>query len=123
MWVKWKLISVHFDIVVISIQDVGEDSVNLDVRQVHGLRQKHYRLRNHFGFTRWYSDVTWLKWIPISVYLEIVLVSTQDRSTVCAEHTIGSKISRVHLMVLQGVMGEVEARFSLFRNSVNLDTR
>ena len=33
MWVKWKLISVHFDIVVISMQDVGGDSVNLDARQ------------------------------------------------------------------------------------------
>ena len=55
--------------------------------------------------------------------LDIVLVLTQDRSTVCAEHTIGSKISLVHLMVLQGVMGEVEARFSLFRGSVNLDAR
>ena len=69
------------------------DSVNLDVRQVHGLRQKHYRLRNHFGFTRWYSDVTWVKWILVLVQLEIVLVSTQDRSMVCVECTIGSEIS------------------------------
>ena len=28
----------------------------------------------------------------ISVHLEIVLVSVQDRCTVCAEHTIGSEI-------------------------------
>ena len=69
------------------------DSVNLDARQVHGLRQMHYRLRNHFGFTRWYSDVTWVKWILVSVQLEIVLVSTQDRSMVCAERTVGSEIS------------------------------
>ena len=69
------------------------DSVNLDGRQVHGLRQMHYRLRNHFGFTRWYSDVAWVKWIHVLVQLEIVLVSTQDRSTVCVECTIGSEIS------------------------------
>ena len=90
------------------------DSVNLDARHVHGLRQMHYRLRNHFGCTRWYSDVTWVKWILVTVHLEIVLVSTQDRSTVCAEHTIGSEFCLVHLMVLLGDVGEVEARFSLF---------
>ena len=69
------------------------DIVNLDERQVHGLHQMHYRLRNHFGCIRWYSDVTWVNWILVSVHLEIVLVSTQDRSTVCAECTIGSEIS------------------------------
>ena len=69
------------------------DSVDLDARQVHGLRQMHYRLRNHFGCTRWYSDLTSVKWILVSVHLEIVLVSTQDRSMVCAERTIGSEIS------------------------------
>ena len=69
------------------------DSVNLNARQVDGLRQMHYGLINHFGCTRWYSDVTWVKWILVSVHLEIVLVSTQDRSMVCAEHTIGSEIS------------------------------
>ena len=69
------------------------DSVDLHARWVHGLRQMHYRLRNHFGCTRWYSDVTSVKWILVSVHLEIVLVSTQDRSTVCAERTIGLEIS------------------------------
>ena len=58
--------------------------------------------------------MTWVMWILVLVYLEIVLVSMQDRSTVCAEHTIGSKISLVHLMVLLGDVGEVEARFSPF---------
>ena len=69
------------------------DSVNLDARQVHGLRQMHYRLRNHFGFTRWYFDVTWVKWMLVSVHLEIVLFSMQDISRVCAERTIGLEIS------------------------------
>jgi hypothetical protein len=36
--------------------------------------------------------VTRLKWKLILVYLEIVLFLTQDRYTVCAKHTIGSKI-------------------------------
>ena len=74
-----------------------------------------------FGCIRWYSDVTWVKWILVSVHLETVLVSTQDRSTVCAEHTIGSEMSLVQLMVLLGDMGEVEAHFSPFGDSVNLD--
>ena len=34
----------------------------------------------------------WVKWNPISVRLEIVLISTQDRSTICDEHTIGLEI-------------------------------
>jgi hypothetical protein len=31
-------------------------------------------------------------WNLVSVYLEIVLVSVQNRCTVCAEYTIGSGI-------------------------------
>jgi hypothetical protein len=52
-----------------------------------------------------------------------VLVSAQDRCVVCAEHTIGSKIILTHLMVLQGDVGQVEARFGPFANIVNLDAR
>ena len=64
-----------------------------------------------------------MKWKLVLVRFDIVLISTQDRSTVCAERTIGSEISLVHLMVLVGDEGEVEARFSPFRDSVNLDAR
>ena len=74
----------------------------------------HHRLRNHFGCTQWYCDVTWAKWIRVSVHLEIVLASTQDRSMVCAEHTICSEMSLVQLMVFFGDVGEVEVRFSPF---------
>jgi hypothetical protein len=31
-------------------------------------------------------------WNLVLVYLEMVLVSVQDRCTVCAKHTIGSEI-------------------------------
>ena len=68
------------------------DSANLDARSVHGLRRTYHRLRNCFGRTRWYSWVTRLKWILVSVRLEIVLMLTQDRCTFCAEHTTVSKI-------------------------------
>ena len=47
---------------------------------------------NHFGRTRWYHEVTSLKWKLVLVLLDIVLILTQDRSTVCIERTIGSEI-------------------------------
>ena len=68
------------------------DSANLDARYVHGLRQTHHRLKNHFGRTRWNTKVMWVMWNLILVHLETVLVSVQDRCMVCAKHTIGSKI-------------------------------
>ena len=56
------------------------------------MHQMYHRLRNQFGRTRWYSKVTRLKWKLDSVYLEIVLILTQDRCMVCAKHTKGSEI-------------------------------
>jgi hypothetical protein len=65
------------------------DSVSIGASKVHGLRQTYRRLRNHFERTRWNSYVTRLKWKLDLVGLEIVLILTQDRCTVCAERTIG----------------------------------
>ena len=59
---------------------------------MHGLHQTYHRLRNYFGRTQWYFKVTRLKWKLDSVYLEIVLILTQDKCTVYAERTIGSEI-------------------------------
>ena len=36
--------------------------------------------------------MTTLKWKLVSVRLEIVLILTQDRCTVCVEHNIGKEI-------------------------------
>ena len=47
-------------------------------------------------------------WKLVLVYLEIVLILTQDRCTICAEHTIGSKIIWMHPMELLGDVGRVE---------------
>jgi hypothetical protein len=66
------------------------DSANLDARLVHGLCRMYRKLENHFGCTRWNSKVTWVKWNLVSVCLEIMLVSVQDRCTVCAKHNVGS---------------------------------
>jgi hypothetical protein len=47
--------------------------------------------------------------------LEIVLVLAQDRCVVYVERTIGLEIILMHLMVLQGDMGQVKACFGPFR--------
>jgi CBS-domain-containing membrane protein len=55
--------------------------------------------------------------------LETVLVSVQDRCTVCAKCTIGSEIS---LDAPDGTLGhkaQVEARLGPFGASANLGTR
>ena len=59
----------------------------------------------------------------ISVRLETVLVSVQDRCTVCAKRTIGLDIDFNAPMVLLGDEAQVEAPFSLFVDSANLDAR
>ena len=37
--------------------------------------------------------MTWVRWNLVLVYLEMVLVSEQDRCTVCAKYNIGSEIA------------------------------
>ena len=59
---------------------------------MHGLHRMYHRLGNSFGCTRWNSLVTWIMWNLVSIRLEIVLVLVQDRCTVCARCSIGSKI-------------------------------
>jgi hypothetical protein len=59
----------------------------------------------------------------VLVYLEIALILTQDRCIVCAKYTIGSKIV---LEAPDGTLGDeaqVEAGFSPFGDSANLDAR
>jgi hypothetical protein len=55
--------------------------------------------------------------------LEIVLISMHDRCTVGAEHAIGSKFVLGNPMELLGDVGQVEACFDTFGDSVNLDAR
>ena len=57
------------------------------------------------------------------VRLEIVLILTEDRCTVCAKRTIGSRIVLDAPMVLLGDEAHVEARFCPFGDSANLDAR
>ena len=62
-------------------------------------------------------------WNLVSVRLETVLVSVQDRCTVCAKRTIGLDIVFNAPMVLLGDEAQMEARFSLFGDSANLYAR
>jgi hypothetical protein len=59
---------------------------------LHGLRQTYRRLRNCFGCTQWISKVTLVMWNLGSIHLETVVLSVQDRCTVCAERTIDIEI-------------------------------
>ena len=67
--------------------------------------------------------MTWVKWKLVSVRFKVVLISTQDRRTRCAEHAIVSEVMWAHPMELLGYMGQVEAHFSPFGDSVDLDAR
>ena len=52
-----------------------------------------------------------------------MLLSVQDRCTICAKGTIGPDIVFKALMVLLGDEAQVEAPFSPFGDSANLDAR
>ena len=62
-------------------------------------------------------------WKLVSVRLEIVLVSVQDRCTVCAKRTIGLDIVFNAPIALLGDEAQLEARFSPCGDSGNLDAR
>ena len=59
----------------------------------------------------------------VSACLEVVLVSVQDRGTVCAKRTIGIETILDALMVLLGDEAQVQAHFGVFRDSASLDAR
>ena len=56
----------------------------------------------------------------VSVRLEIVLMLTQDRCMICAEHITGSKFILTHPIELLGDVGLVESHFGPFGDSVSV---
>ena len=64
-----------------------------------------------------------LKWKPDSVYLEIVLILTQDSCIVCAERTIGTEVILDARVGTPGDVGHVHTRFSPFGDSVIVSAR
>jgi hypothetical protein len=99
------------------------DSANLDAGLVHGLRQMHHRLRKSF----WTHPMVVLgdealveaRFCPFGDSAHLA----QDRCTVCAKCTIGSKSFSTHLMELLGDVCHVESRFRLFGDSVSVGVR
>ena len=67
--------------------------------------------------------MTCVIWNFALVCLETVLVSVQQMCTVCANAPKSKKLFWKHLLVLLGEEAQVEARFALFKDSANLDTR
>ena len=57
----------------------------------------------------------------VSVRLVVVLLSVQDRCTVCAKRTIGLETILDALIVLLGDEAQVQAHFGTFRDCANLD--
>jgi hypothetical protein len=62
-------------------------------------------------------------WKLTSVRLEIMLISKQDRCTVCAKRSIGSENQFGCRFVLLCDVVQVEARFGPFGDSVILNAR
>ena len=62
-------------------------------------------------------------WNLVSIRLEIVLVLVQDRCTVYARRTMGSKIVLDTMMVLLCIEAQVDARFGLFGDSASVVAR
>jgi hypothetical protein len=64
-----------------------------------------------------------LKWMLVLVCLDIVLTLTQDRSTVCVKHSIGSEIVLDAPDDLLCHFGQVESRFNPFGDSCSVSAR
>jgi hypothetical protein len=67
--------------------------------------------------------VKWVKWNLVLVLLETVLVLVQHRCKDSPIITKGPKSFWMHPMVLLGDEAHVEAHFSPFGESANLDAR
>jgi hypothetical protein len=67
--------------------------------------------------------MTWIVWNLVSLHLETVLVSVQDRCMVCAKRTIVAEIVLDALDCTPTFEAQVEAHFSPFGDSANLYPR
>jgi hypothetical protein len=65
----------------------------------------------------------WVMCKLVSFHFETVLISMQDRCMVCADVPWASKSFWGYPIKLAGDVGQVEAHFGLFGDSVNLRVR
>jgi hypothetical protein len=112
MWVRWNLVLVCLEIVLISAQDRFTVCAECTIGSKIALGTPE-------GTPRWRRS----SGSPFESVLGIVSISTQDRCMVCSERTLGSEIILTLPMVLLGDVGQVKVCFSPFRDSVNLGTR
>ena len=112
MRLKWKLVSVHLEIVLILMQDKCTVCVE------HTICSE-IILDGPDGTPRWRGSFG----ISLPSVWRQALVSVQDRCMVCAGRTIGLEIVLDAPMVPLGDEAQVEARFGPFGHSANLDTR
>jgi hypothetical protein len=103
-----KLVSVQLETVLVSVQDRCTVCA---------------KCRNHFGRTRWFSWVTWLKWKLVSVHLEMLQILMQNRCVVCIEYTIGLKSFWTHPMELLDDVAHVSSHFGPFRDGASFGAR
>jgi hypothetical protein len=66
--------------------------------------------------------VTWVKWKLVLVRLKIVLISAQDRCRFAPVVPWALKSFWAHLMELLGDVGQMQAQFGSFGDSVSLNT-
>jgi hypothetical protein len=62
-------------------------------------------------------------WNLVLVFLETVLVSVQDTSTICTKYTIGSEIILDAPDGIPRLCGHVECHFGAFGNSLSVSAR
>jgi hypothetical protein len=83
----------------------------------------YHRLGNHFGYTRWNSYVTRLKWKLISVRSEIVLILMKISARFAPNVQQAQKLFSMYPMEHLGDDAQVDALFSLFGDSVSVSAR
>jgi hypothetical protein len=105
MRLKWKLVLIRLEIVLILTQDKGTICTKRTIGS-----------KIILDVPNWYTLVTRLKWKLILVHLEILLILMQDRCIVYAECTKAWKTFWTHSMELLGDVALVES------HSVHLET-
>ena len=110
MRLKWKLILVHLEIVLVSVQDRCIFWPHVPLAQKSIWTHPMVLLGDE-------GQVEYL----VFVRLDIVLILTQDRFAVCAEQA--QKSFWMRPMELLGDVGQVESLFSLLGDNVGVGAR
>jgi hypothetical protein len=135
--VKWKLILVHSEIVLINTQDrcmvcteraIGSkillgriEGLLGDVGQMEAhfgffgdLSRTCNKLKNCFGRTHWNYKMTWVKWKFALVHLEMVLILVKIWALFAPNVPQAWKFFWAHPMDLLSDVGQLEAHFAQF---------